>query len=297
MIPVVMGVMLVIFTLTYITEGDPAVTILGMQADEESVNALRAEMGLDDPFLVQFTRFVTNTAQLNLGTTFNTRRPVWDEIATRFPITMQLSLISMMIAVVVGIPLGILSATKQYSVFDAGATFIGLLGVSIPNFWLGMMLIIMFSLNFGLFPPSGWESPIHWVLPSLTLGISSTAIIMRMTRSSMLEVIRQDYIRTARAKGQRESVVIYRHALKNALMPVVTVVGLQFGLLLSGAILTETIFSINGVGRFMVEAITMRDFPIIHGGVLLLALTFSFVNLAVDILYAFVDPRIRSQYR
>ena len=297
MIPVALGVMLVIFTLTYITEGDPAQIILGMQAEYAAVAQLRAEMGLDDPFLVQFGRFVGNVVQLDFGTTFVTGRPVWDEIITRFPITMQLAFFSMIIAVSIGIPLGILSATRQYSIFDSLANFLGLIGVSIPNFWLGMMLIILFSLNLGMLPPSGWESPAHWVLPSLTIGVSTTAIIMRMTRSSMLEVIRQDYIRTARSKGQKESIIIYRHALKNALMPVITIVGLQFGLLLSGAILTETIFAINGVGRFMVEAINQRDFPIIHGGVLLLALTFSFVNLAVDILYAFADPRIRSQYR
>ena len=297
MVPVALGVMLIIFTLTYISEGDPAVMILGMQADDEAVALLRAEMGLDDPFIVQFGRYVGNVARLDFGTTFVTRRPVWDEIIVRFPVTMQLAFIGMIVAVIIGVPLGILSATKQYSIFDTGATFIGLIGVSIPNFWLGMLLIILFSLNLGWLPPSGWDTPLHWVLPTLTIGISTTAIIMRMTRSSMLEVIRQDYIRTARAKGQVERKIIYRHALKNALMPVITVVGLQFGLLLSGAILTETIYSINGVGRFMVEAINQRDFPIIHGGVLLLALTFSFVNLAVDILYAFADPRVRSQYK
>ncbi|MCL2588518.1 MAG: ABC transporter permease, partial [Oscillospiraceae bacterium] len=173
----------------------------------------------------------------------------------------------------------------------------GLLGISIPNFWLSMMLILLFGVNLGWLPTSGFETWQHWILPSFAIGLSSAAIIMRMTRSSMLEVIRQDYIRTARAKGQKESVIIFRHALKNALIPVITIVGLEFGILLGGAILTENIFSIAGIGRFMVEAISRRDYPVIQGGVLLIAVTFSFINLLVDILYAYVDPRIRSQYK
>jgi len=297
MLPVLVGVMFVIFTLTYITPGDPVMMILGDQAAQEDIVNLRAELGLDQPFLVQFGMFVANTMQFNFGTSFTTGRPVLEEIGFRFPTTMQLAAMSVVISVLIGIPLGILSAVKQYTIFDNGATIIGLLGVSIPNFWLGMMLIILFSVNLGWFPTTGFETPMHWVLPSFTIGISSAAIIMRMTRSSMLEVIRQDYIRTARAKGQKESKIIVSHALKNALIPVITVVGLQFGLLLGGAILTETIYAIPGLGRFMVESIQRRDYPIIQGGVLLLALVFSFVNLLVDILYAFVDPRIRSQYK
>jgi len=172
-----------------------------------------------------------------------------------------------------------------------------LFGISVPNFWLSMMLILFFSVNLGLLPPSGFDTPMHWILPSFSIGLSSAAIIMRMTRSSMLEVIRQDYIRTARAKGQKESTIIMKHALKNALIPVITIVGLEVGMLLGGAILTETIFSISGIGMLMVNAIQTRDYPLIQGGVLLIAFVFSFINLLVDILYAYVDPRIRSQYK
>jgi len=297
LIPVIIGVMLVIFTLTYITEGCPATLMLGDQASAEDVMTLRHYLGLEDPFFIQFGRYVVNIAQLDFGISFVSRRPVFTEIIARFPTTVHLSVMSIVIAIVLGIPLGILSATKQYSIFDNGATIVGLMGVSIPNFWLGMMFILFFSVNLGWLPSSGFRTPMHWILPSLTIGISSMAIIMRMTRSSMLEVIRQDYIRTARAKGQKESKVIFNHALKNALIPVITVTGLQFGVMLGGAILTETIFAIPGLGRFMVDSIGRRDFPVIQGGVLLIALSFSFVNLMVDILYAYVDPRIRSQYK
>ena len=297
LIPVIIGVILVIFTLTYITEGDPARLMIGDHAPEEDIAALRDELGLDDPFFVQFGRYVVNAFQLDLGTSFFSRRPVSEEILTRFPTTIQLAAMSVVIAVLIGVPLGILSATKQYTVFDNGATVVGLLGVSIPTFWLGMMFILLFSVQLRWFPSSGFDTPMHWILPSVTIGIQSMAIIMRMTRSSMLEVLRQDYIRTARAKGQKESKVIFNHALKNALIPVITIIGLQFGVLLGGAILTETIFSIPGLGRFMVDSIARRDFPIIQGGVLLIAVSFSLVNLLVDILYAYVDPRIRSQYK
>jgi len=297
LIPVIIGVIFVIFSLTYITEGCPATMMLGAQASAADILAYRIELGLEDPFFVQFGRYVLNTAKLDFGISFTSRRPVFREITARFPTTVQLAFMSVIIAIILGIPLGILSATKQYTIFDNGATVVGLLGVSIPNFWLGLMFILLFSVRLGWLPSSGFGTPMHWILPSLTIGISSTAIIMRMTRSSMLEVLRQDYIRTARAKGQTEGKIIFNHALKNALIPVITVVGLQFGTLLGGAILAETIYSIPGLGRFMVDAIGRRDFPIIQGGVLLIALSFSFVNLLVDILYSYVDPRIKSQYK
>ena len=296
-VPVMIGVIFVIFTLTYITEGCPATMMIGEAAPPEDIAALRQELGLEDPFFIQFARYVTNVARLDFGTSFASGRPVFDEIIARFPTTVHLASISVVIAVVLGVPLGILSATKQYTIFDNGATIVGLLGLSIPNFWLGMIFILFFSVQLGWFPSSGFSTPMHWVLPTFTIGASSMAIIMRMTRSSMLEVIRQDYIRTARSKGQKESKIIFNHALKNALIPVITVIGLQFGMLLGGAILTETIFAIPGLGRFMVDSIARRDFPIIQGGVLLIALSFSVVNLMVDVLYAYVDPRIRSQYK
>ena len=297
MLPVLLGVMLIIFTLMYITPGDPATAMLGERARPEDLAALRTEMGLNDPFLVQFGNFVVRVINLDLGTSYSTKRPVFDEIADRFPTTMLLSGLAVLIAVAMGIPLGIICATKQYSVFDNVASVLGLIGLSIPNFWQGLMFIMLFSVTLGWLPASGFAGPRYWILPALTIGTSTAGTIMRFTRSSMLEVIRQDYIRTARAKGQKESTIIVRHALTNALIPVITVVGLQFGLLLGGAVLTETVFAIPGIGNYMVQSIRSRDYPIIQGGVLLIAIMFSFVNLLVDILYAYVDPRVRSQYK
>jgi peptide/nickel transport system permease protein len=272
--------------------------MLGEGASLQAIAEERERMGLNDPFLIQLGRYIANVVRLDFGNSFVSGRAVFSEIIVRFPNTAQLAGLGVLGALLIGVPLGIISATKQYSIFDGGATFIGLLGVSIPNFYLGMLLILFFSVNLGLLPATGWMArPGDWILPTITIGASGAAIIMRMTRSSMLEVVRQDYIRTARAKGQTELKIITRHALKNALIPVTTVAGLQFGFLLGGAILTETIFAINGVGRFMMHAITARDHPVVLGVVLLIAVTFSIVNLLVDILYAFIDPRIRSQYK
>ena len=296
MIPVLFGVVVIIFTLVYITPGDPALSILGPAAREADIAYLRLAMGLDDPFLVQFGRYLANLLQGDLGVSFMTRTPVFGEIMQRLPQTMLLASSSMLVAILVGIPTGVISATKQYSVFDNLAVIIGLIGVSMPNFWQGMMFILLFSVHLSWLPPSDLLGPEYLIMPALTIGSGAAAIIMRMTRSSMLEVIRQDYIRTARAKGQKESIVILRHALKNSLIPVITVIGLQFGTLLGGAVIVETVFSISGIGRYMVEAITARDSPIIQGGVLFIAFTFSFINLFVDVIYGFVDPRIRSQY-
>lgn len=298
MIPVLLGVMLTIFVITYFTPGDPASRRLGDTATPEQILALRIEMGLEDDFITQFYRFVTNALRLNFGYSLVTDRPVFTEIWARFPNTIQLAAMGVVLGLLIGIPLGIISATRQYTIFDSGATFVGLLGASIPNFWLGMMLIILFSSpGLGWLPASGVGTPQQWILPVFTVATGSAATIMRMTRSSMLENVRQDYIRTARAKGQTERVVIFRHALRNALIPIVTVAGLQFGFMLGGAVLTETIFTIPGLGAFMVGAINQMDSTVIHGGVLLIALVFSFVNLGVDLLYAFIDPRIKSQYR
>lgn len=297
LIPVMIGVTFIVFTMMYFTPGDPARIMLGESAPEHEVVRLREQLGLDDPFLVQFGRYVTNAVQGDIGRSYKTNRPVMTEILTRFPATMKLAALGVLVAVALGIPTGIISATKQYSLFDNIAMIAALVGVSMPNFWQGLMGILIFSVYLGWFPSSGFTSIHHMVLPALTIGTSSAAIITRMTRSSMLEVIRQDYIRTARAKGQVESKVINQHALKNALIPILTVIGLQFGYLLGGAVLTESIFSIPGVGRLMVDSIKSRDYPVVQGGVLFIAIAFSIVNLMVDILYAFVDPRIKSQYK
>lgn len=296
LLPVLFGVMFIIFTLNYLTPGDPARIMLGDHAEEWQLEQVREEMGLNYPYIVRLGNFFLNTLQLDFGRSLHTRRPVIDEIAARFPTTMHLASLAILFAVVVGVPLGIISATKQYSVFDNVVTVIGMIGISMPSFWLAIMLVLLFSINLGWLPPTGWGSPLNWIMPVITLGASPLSIVMRFTRSSMLEVVRQDYIRTARAKGQTEFKIVTNHALKNALIPVITIVGLQFGFLMGGAVVTEQIFAIAGLGNFMISSIHMRDYPIIQGGVLLIAFTFSIINLAVDVLYAYVDPRIRSQY-
>ncbi|MCG8539490.1 MAG: ABC transporter permease [Clostridia bacterium] len=296
LIPVLLGVTFIVFTIMSFTPGDPAQLILGESAPPEKVEELRAEMGLDDPFLVQYFRFVGNALRGDFGRSYRTKREVFAEIFARFPNTLILTIVAIAIAVAIGIPVGIISATKQYSLMDSISMVGALLGVSMPNFWLGLMLILAFSVGLGWLPFAGFEGASSIILPAITLGTGAAAIITRMTRSSMLEVIRQDYIRTARAKGVAEKKVVNKHALKNALIPVITVVGLQFGYLLGGAVLTETVFSWPGVGRLLVEAIKQKDTPTVLASVVFMATTFSFVNLLVDILYAYVDPRIKSQY-
>ena len=249
-------------------------------------------------FLERFGRYVWGLiTRLDLGTSYQTSQPVSSEIFARFPTTLLLALVSMLFAVGLGIPAGIISATRQYSLIDNISMVTALLGVSMPNFWQGLMNIIVFSIWLKWLPASGFYGWQYWILPALTIGTSSAALLTRMTRSSMLEVIRQDYIRTARAKGQKESKIIIYHALKNALIPIVTVVGIQFGGLLGGAVLTETVFAIPGVGKFMVDAIKARDYPIVQGGVLIMAVISSIVNLLVDVLYSFIDPRLKSIYK
>ena len=298
LIPVIIGVTFIIFTMMYLTPGDPARILLGETASAEAVAKLRDDLGLDDPYLVQFGRYVKNAVvHQDIGRSYATKRPVTEEVISRFPTTLKLASFSILIAVIIGIPVGIISATKQYSLFDNLSMVVALLGVSMPNFWQGLLLILLFAVHLKWLPPSGFSSFKHMILPSVTIGTSTAAVITRMTRSSMLEVIRQDYIRTARAKGQVENKVIWHHALKNALIPIITVIGLQFGYLLGGAVLTETIFSISGVGRLMVDSIKSQDFPVVQGAVLFIAVIFSVVNLLVDIMYAYVDPRIRSQYK
>ena len=297
LIPVLIGVTFIVFTLLYITPGDPARMVLGDQAPQEVVDELRQDMGLNDPFFVQFGRYVYRAvAHGDIGRSYITKRPVLQEVMSAFPVTLKLSALAMIIALIVGIPCGIISAIKQYSVFDNIVTLFAMIGISMPVFWLGILLILLFSVRLGWLPPSGFDSVASMVLPAFTLGAQSVAIITRMTRSSMLEVIRQDYIRTVRAKGQSERVVIWKHALGNALIPVITISGIQFGMLLGGAVLTELIFSIPGLGRLMVEAIKMRDFPVVQGGVLFIAIAFCVVNLIVDLIYAWLDPRIKAQY-
>lgn len=297
LIPVLLGVSLLVFAIMSLTPGDPAQLILGENAPKAAVLKLREEMGLNDPFFMQYFRFVKNAIMGDFGRSYTTGREVFGEIFARFPNTLILAIIGIIISVCIGIPIGIISATRQYSFLDSFSMVVALLGVSMPVFWLGLMLILTFSVKLGWLPSGGFDGLKSIILPAITLGVGSAAIITRMTRSSMLEVIRQDYIRTARAKGVAEKVVINKHALKNALIPIITVVGLQFGHLLGGAVLTESVYSWPGVGRLMVDAIRQKDTPTVLAAVVFLAAAFSVVNLLVDILYAYVDPRIKSQYK
>jgi peptide/nickel transport system permease protein len=298
LIPVLIGVAFCVFTLLYLTPGDPARMILGDMATENAIREFREKEGMDKPFLVQFGNYVYKAVTKgDIGRSYITKRPVMDEIMQAFPATLRLAAFAIIVAIIIGIPCGILSAIKQYSIFDTATMIFAMIGLSMPVFWLGLLLILLFSVNLHWLPSSGFDTFRAMILPSVTLSAQSISMITRMTRSSMLEVVRADYIRTARSKGQKESVVTWVHALHNALIPVVTLCGLQFGHLLSGAILTESIFAVPGVGRLMVEAIKARDYPMVQGGVLFVAVTFSLVNLFVDLLYAYIDPRIKAQYK
>lgn len=292
LIPVLFGVVFVVFLIMQMVPGDPALLIAGEGASKETVEQIRHQLGLDKPFIMQYFSYIGNILQGDFGVSIRSNRPVLDEVLIRLPITIELALCSIVITVVIGMIAGIISATKQYSWTDVSIMIIALLGVSLPSFWFGLMLIFYFSVQIQIFPVSGWGTWMHMVLPALTLGASGAAIVARMTRSSMFDVIRQDYIRTARAKGVKERVVIYKHALRNALIPVITVVGLQFGALLGGTVLVESVFAINGLGRLIVDAIRMRDLPMLQGGVLIASVIFVLVNLIVDILYRYFNKRI-----
>ena len=297
LIPVLIGVSLIVFTLMQLSPGDPAMIILGAQAAPEDIAILRESMGLNDPLIVQFFRFLLGMFTLDFGTSYKDGMPVLTKLLEALPYTAELTFCAVLLALIIGIPAGIISATKQYSIFDRIASVLALIGFSTPNFWLSIMLILVFSVNLKWLPVSGTGSILHLVLPSIALGVQSAAVFTRMTRSSMLEVLNMDYIRTARAKGLSERVVILKHALKNALIPVITDVGLQIGLLFGGAILTETVFAWPGVGRLMIDSIRAKDTPVVQGGVIFTASIFVFINLLVDILYAYVDPRVKAQYK
>lgn len=297
LIPVLLGVCFIVFTLLYLTPGDMARNALGPSASEAAVQALREEMGLNDPFIVQFGRYLKNLVfHFDLGYSYITRSNVTDEIMARAGSTLILATTAILFAVIIGIPVGIISAIKQYSIFDNVTMIFALIGISMPVFWLGLLLILLFSVKLNIFPSSGYSTPLHLFLPMIALGAQSVSVIARMTRSSMLEVIRKDYILTAKAKGQRRGKIITEHALKNALIPIITITGTQFGQLMGGALMTEVIFSIPGIGRLMVDSIMKRDMPMVLGCVLFVAVTFSLVNLIVDILYTYVDPRLKTQY-
>lgn len=295
-----LGISFLVFGSMYIAPGDPASMIGGPTATETDLENIRENLGLNDPFLVQYGRYLGNAVQGDFGYSYQTKQSVSDAIAVRFPNTLKLAIASMVVAVVIGLIAGLISALRHNSWLDFTSTTFALAGISIPNFWLGALLILVFAVNLQWLPVGGLSEPFYTaegfkqlILPAITLGTGSAAMIARMARSSMLEVVRADYVRTARAKGVKESKVIWVHTLKNAMIPVITVIGLNFGFLLGGTIITEKVFAINGVGRLMIDAIAMRDFPLVQGSVLLVATLFVAVNLIVDIVYTYVDPRIK----
>lgn len=297
MFPTMFFVMILVFTINYFSEGDPVSDILGPEATQEQYDQKREELGLNDPYHEQLFRYVKNiVTEFDFGTSYKTGKPVIEEVLERFPTTLLLTLCSMAIATVLGVLLGVISAVKQYSVLDYLATLTSLVGVSIPSFWLGLMLMLVFALQLGWFPASGFYGPKYWVLPAIAIAVIPLSTITRMTRSAMLEVVRQDYMRTAKAKGLSETQTILKHGLKNTLIPVITVIGIQTGRTLAGSIVVESIFSIPGLGSLIVNAINARNYPTIQGSILFCALTFCIINLLVDILYAYIDPRIKSQY-
>ncbi len=291
-IPVLIGVSILVFAIIRFIPGDPARAIAGVHASPEYIEQVRRELLLDEGLHVQYYVYLTNLLQGDMGRSTFTRRPVTTELYQRFPNTLLLASTAMVIAIIAGMSAGIVSATRRYSLFDNTSMLFALFGVAAPVFWLGIMFQLLFSVHLGWLPSGGIGTWQHLVLPALTLGLATTALIARITRSSMLDVLGQDYITTARSKGLVERVVVYKHALKNALIPVVTVMGLQFGTLLGGAVLTETVFSWPGVGRLMVDSILARDYPVVQGAVLILAVFFVMINLVVDVIYAFLDPRI-----
>lgn len=295
-IPVLLCVTFLIFTMMHFTDGDPARLILGDTATEEEVAALQKEMGLDRPFFEQYVRYMWNLFHGDLGVSYMTKLPVSNEIMTRLPVTIRLALLSCLFAVVIGIPAGIISAVKQYTILDNIITVLALIGITMPNFWLALLLVLFFSVKLGILPASGLYGPLYYIMPVISISAASLATITRMTRSSMLEVIRSDYIRTAKAKGLSERQVIIKHGLKNALIPIITIIGIQFAGGLSGAVVNEQVFAIPGLGKLMVDAIKNRNYPLVEGGVLVIALMCSIVNLAVDLMYAIADPRIKAQY-
>jgi peptide/nickel transport system permease protein len=300
-VPILGVVSVVVFSLIHLTPGDPVRIMLREEADPATVATLRHQLGLDRPLPLQYLTWLGRAVQGELGRSIRTNQPVMDAIRQRAPVTLSLAMAALLVALAIGLPAGILAALRRNSVVDLVATLVAIAGVSLPSFWLAILLILVFSVALGWLPPLGWVSPgrdlVAWaqslVLPAVTLGVAIAAVVMRMTRASLLEVLELEYVRTARAKGLAEHWVVLGHALQNALIPVVTVVGLQAGALLGGAVITETIFALPGVGRLLVDAIFQRDFPIVQGVVLFLAVNFLLVNLLVDLAYAWLDPRIR----
>lgn len=294
-IPVLFIVSIVVFMMIHLIPGDPVVNVLGLGASKQAVEATRIQLGLDKPLYVQYFIFLKNALKGDFGTSIRTKTPVLDTIIARYPYTLILAIGGTIVATLIGMVIGIISAVNQNKFWDNLLMVLSLISVSTPSFFLALVMILVFSLYLGWFPSMGMYTPKHYVLPILALGTQSVGLIARMTRSAMLDVLHQDYIRTSRSKGVSENVIIYSHALKNALIPVITIIGLRFGGLLAGSALIESVFSIPGIGRLMIEGVLMRDYPVVQATVLLISSTFVIINLFVDILYKLVDPRIRYQ--
>lgn len=290
---VVLGVVVLVFLLIHLIPGDPVDVMLGESAQPADREALRESLGLNQPIHIQLANYFNSLISLDLGRSLHTQRPILDLLAERLPATIELAAAALLVTLVLALPLGLLAAARRDTAWDHGAMTFSLLGVSIPNFWMGPLLILVFALWLGWFPVSGREGAGAVILPALTLGTSLSAILARMIRSSVLEVLGEDFIRTAYAKGLTRRQVLIRHALPNALLPVITILGLQLGALLAGAVITETVFSWPGIGLLTVEAIQSRDYPVVQACVLLIALTYVLINSLTDLVYALVDPRIR----
>ena len=300
LLPVLLGISVIVFLVMHLAPGDPALILAGPTATASEIAAIREKLGLNEPIYVQYWRFLSNALRGDLGESVQSGESVSAMLAQRFPNTVALAVAAMIVAMIIGLTSGIIAAVKKGSVFDSASMVTALLGISLPNFWLGLMLMLIFAVRLRWFPVAGYNG--QWwtvtgikqlTLPAITLGVQTAALLARITRSSMLEVMRADFVRTARAKGLSQMVTIGKHVFRNALIPVATVIGINFGGLLGGTVVTESVFAINGVGRTMVQAITSRDFPVVQGAVLLVASTFVLMNLLVDVIYAVLDPRIR----
>jgi ABC-type dipeptide/oligopeptide/nickel transport system permease component len=293
LVPVVLGVSMVSFALLRFIPGDPAVVLAGVGATQADLDGIRAEYGLDQPLPVQYVTYVAHALHGDLGISIRTRDPVASTLFMRLQLTIQLTLASMVLAVVLGLFFGVMAATHHNSWLDTSIMVTSLAGISLPGFWLGLLLLVVFAGMLHWLPAGGSGTPQHLILPAIVLGTSGAAVIARMTRASILDVIRQDYLRTLRANGVSERLIIYKHALRNALNPVITIIGLEFGFLLGGAIIVESVFALPGVGMLMVNAIFNRDYPVVQGGMLVIAVLFVLVNLMTDLVYGLVNPRIR----
>ena len=296
LIPTILIIVFVVYFIMELTPSDPGTLILGQNASAEAIAAKNAELGYNDPFFVRYFKYILNLCKGDLGVSWTNNKPVFDLVMDRFPVTIILAAGATLIGVVFGVLLGVLAAVKQYSGWDIAGTSLAMILASFPAFWIGMMLIILFSLKLGWLPSYGTDSFKSYILPWFTTACGFVASQLRMTRTSMLECIRMDYIRTARAKGQKERIVIYRHALRNALLPVITIMGMNFGAMLGGTVTVETVFTLNGVGTLLLASIRSKDIPVVVGAIVIIAVCYTLVMLVVDIAYAFIDPQIKARY-